>query len=129
MLVLAAKGKSKNPFEKRGVVQSGMFSNALLLEHTQISMLNIKQTQAIHTLSIVRFVFPVCSVPHQVSSFPLFPIKAKQAPSIPTCHWRNPHDTQPEHESGPNMEPFASEGNSVLSRYFIYMMGFIQPSF
>jgi len=51
MLVLAAKGKSKNPFEKRGVVQSGMFFNALLLEHTQISMLNVKQTSHTYTLN------------------------------------------------------------------------------
>lgn len=77
----------------------------------------------IYRLKTAKSVFPACSMPQKVFSTLLFPTEAKQAPSISTCSWRIPYGTQPKFEWCPNMKPFASEGNSCSSSYFICIKG------
>lgn len=123
MLVLAAKGNQETLLlkgERSDAIRSVLRCSftELLKTHATFYLQIQNKPRVIFTLTIAKFVFPVCLVPQKVFSFLLFPMKAEQAPCISTCSWRTPYGTQPKPESGPNMKPFASEGNSCSCQIF-----------
>jgi len=114
MLVLAVEGNQETLLLKgKGVTRSGLFSDALLLSYWKHIQPCISKHRTnlgdIHTHNC-QICLP--SAPENVLL--VFHVKAKQAPHISTCSWRTPHGTQPKFESGPDMKPFASEGNSYF---------------